>query len=386
LKSKIYKKDIEDYKNHLEYELNKQNRENKPATKRTQLSVIKSLFTYCEIDLPTSFWQRINNYKNSTASKTDTPTPEQLRKIFDNTDLQGRCLFGIMKDSGSRISSVILLKHKDIDINKDFPIITFYYKNVKNGITKKKCITHETKHFLESYFEKHKFKPDDKIFPMTRQNANYKWNCAIEKTNLKQKDTNTNRLTMTTHCLKRFFKVYTSNIDKTLCDYFCEHGNLNDRYYQLPDNLLQKEYSKLSKTLLIYERAYDIDKRIEQLQKESNEKTGQIKILRDKTEQLNSYENRLKQIEKQLDINLNPNNKQTLEGMKFMEKLTPLIFKRLTGRFPTKEENNNMIEAFRNEMPKILDEINMLPTTEQKLNNDITDKIIMDRIKQITKQ
>ena len=282
--SNMYKRDIEDFKNHLSTNNNKYDRDFKPATIRTILSVIKSLFTFNYIDLPDGFWKRTNDFKGYRVSITDTPTPEQLRKILDNTDLQGKCIFGIMKDSGSRINSVILLKRKDIDLGREFPIIRFYYKNVKNGITKKKRITPETKRFLQSYFEKEHFIPEDRIFPMTRQNGNYKWNCAIKKTNLYHKDENTNRLTMTTHCLKRFFKTNTANIDKALCDYFCEHGNLTDRYYDCSDEKLDKEYSKLVNNLLVYERPYDIDSRVKQMQKELSEVKGSNKLLKNKFE------------------------------------------------------------------------------------------------------
>ncbi len=362
--SSMYKRDIEDFKYYLTSNNNKYNRDFKPATIRTILSVIKSLFTYTDIDLPEGYWKRTNNFKNSRTSIADTPTPEQLRKIFDNTDLQGKCIFGIMKDSGSRINSVVLLKRSDIDINREYPIINFYYKNVKNGITKKKRVTPETKHFLQTYFEKYIFKPDDRIFPMTRQNASYKWNCAIEKTKLSKIDLNTNRLTMTTHCLKRFFKTYTANIDKALCDYFCEHGNLNDTYYNAPDDKLDREYSKIVNNLLVYEKPYDTDIRVKQIQKELDESKGSNKIIKEKLTTVENksetYENRLKKIEENLHISTNPNTPQTQNTLNYFKPIMINFVENLTG----KKLTNEQLEEINTGTKFVLNELNKLPADE----------------------
>jgi integrase len=282
-----YKNDLKDFKNKLLNEPNKRGRDNKEPSIRTTLSCIKSLFTYCEIDFPITFWQNLNNFKNNRTSVTETPTPEQLRKILDHTDLQGKCIFLIMATSGSRIDSVIQLKRKDIDMNYEFPRITFSYLTAKNGITKLKRVSPECKRFLESYFINNTFTPDSRLFRMTRQNADYKWKCALKKAGLYKESENTGRATMTTHCLKRFFMTNFSKANfgnnEQWANYFGEHiSDLDRRYKDFDEKFIDEQYSKGVQYLLVYEKSYDTDSRILQLQKDHEIDKGTIKFLTDK--------------------------------------------------------------------------------------------------------
>ncbi len=367
--SKKYKRDIEDYKDHLMYDENKYGSDFKSASIRTILSVIKSCFVYNEIDLPSGFWKKTNDFKNSTTSIIETPTPEQLMRILNNTDIQGKCIFGIMKDSGSRISSVLKLKRKDIVIDREYPKIKFFYKNVKNGTTKTKRVTPETKHFLESLFEKCNFKDNDLIFPMTRQNANYKWECALQKTKLYKKDENTNRATMTTQCLKRFFKGNAFGTNKGLCDFFAEHGNLDQRYINISDEQLDKEYAKIVNSLLVYERPYDTDIRIKQLQKEIEERKGKMKIATDKLTMIENKneenEQRFSKIEKSLNISLNPETPETENTVSFYEGQIPKILKALSNKERTEEEIKNIQNLFRKEVTNALETNRKIPMDEK---------------------
>jgi len=375
---------------------NKYVKDFKSASIRTILSVIKSCFVYNDIDLPSGFWKRTNCFKNSTASVIETPTSEQLRRILDNTDIQGKCIFGIMKDSGSRVSSVLKIKRNDIVIDREYPKIKFFYKNVKNGTTKTKRVTPETKHFLESLFEKHNFKDNDLIFPMTRQNANYKWECALKKTKLYKKDENTNRATMTTdentnratmttQCLKRFFKGNAFGTNKGLCDFFAEHGNLDQRYINISDEQLDKEYAKIVNSLLVYERPYDTDIRIKELQKEKDELKGKLKIISDKLtpieEKKEEYEQRIKNIEKNLNINLNPETKATQNQIQLIESFAPIFYKFAKGKEGTPEQIEKIKNVFKEVTPEVLQNVNELQTAEEKLNPDIVSNIIQTKVK-----
>ena len=369
-----YKNDLKDFKNKLLNSPNKYGRDNKQPSIRTTLSCIKSLFTYSEIDFPTIFWQKLNDFKNIRISVTETPTPETLRKILDHTDIQGKCIFLIMATSGSRIDSVVKLRRKDIDLNHEFPRITFSYKNVKNGITKVKRISHECERFLESYFTKFDFSPNDRIFPMTRQNADYKWKCALKKAKRYRRDENTGRATMTTHSLKRFFKTNFSKANfgnnEQWADYFSDHiSDLDRRYKDYDEKYIDEQYSKGVKYLLVYEKSYDTDIRIKQLQKEKDELKGKVKVLSDKTKLLENYENkfneydgRFKEIEHNLNINLNPETPKTQNWINLFRGLIPQIFKLKNGREPTEEELKKETESFDKQIPVILTKLKGMPT------------------------
>ncbi len=300
--SKKYKNDLKDFKNKLLNLPNKYGRDNKPSSIATTLSCIKSLFTYNEIDFPIAFWKNLNNFKNIRVSVAKTPNTEQLRRILDNTDIQGKCLFLIMSTSGSRISSVLNLKREDIELNHEFPRVTFHFNYVKNKKTKIKRISPECKRFLESYFAKEDFKPSENIFQMTRQNANYKWECALKKAQLFEIDKNTGRATMTTQCLKRYFKTNFSKANfgnnEQWADYFCEHGSdLDNRYKDYDEKFIDDKYSMGVKYLLVYEKSYDTDTRIRQLQKQYDEEKGKTKLLSDKLKEIEpKFETKIKEL------------------------------------------------------------------------------------------
>jgi integrase len=307
--SNKYKKDLQDFKNKLVNEPNKHGTDNKPTSIATALRSIKSLFTYQSIDFPIHFWKSLINFSNDRVSITETPTPEQLRKILDQTDIQGKCLFLIEGTSGSRIDSVLQLRRKDIDMQHDCPRVTFYYKHAKGNRTTIKRISPETKHFLESYLPTiHNF-PETKLFRMTRQNADYKWKCALKKAGLYTLDENTKRCTMTTHCLKRFFKTQFSKANfgnnEQWADYFCEHlSDLDRRYKDYSEEYKDEIYSKGVQYLLVYEKAYDTDLRVKNLQKEVDEAKGTIKILNVKNESIENSLNELEEWKKQLGENI----------------------------------------------------------------------------------
>jgi len=317
-----YKKDLQDFKNKLMNQPNKRGTDNKSTSIRTALSSIKSLFVFSQIDFPTAFWKSLINFDNERKSVTETPSSEQLRKILDHTDIQGKCIFLIMATSGSRIDSVLQLRRKDIDMQHEHPRVTFSYKHAKSWRTKIKRISQECKHHLESYLSSNSFSPESRLFRMTRQNADYKWKCALKKAGLYKLDENTKRCTMTTHSLKRYFKTNFSKANfgnnEQWADYFCEHqSDLDRRYKDYDEKFIDEQYSKGVQYLLVYEKSYDTDSRVQQLQKAYDEVKGKNKFLTDRLSiiegSVDNYEKRFNEIEQNLNISLNPDTPTTKE-------------------------------------------------------------------------
>ncbi len=311
-----YKKDLQNFRSKLLNEPNKMGRMNKETSIGTTLRSVKSLFTFCEIDFPKAFWNRLIDFSNDRKSEAETPTVEQFRKILDNTDIQGKCIFLIMATSGSRIDSVLKLRRKDIDMEHEYPRIVFSYQYVKSGITKVKRVTPECKRFLESYFLLNPLTPEGKVFRMTRQNADYKWKCALKKAKLWKFDNNTGRCTMTTHCLKRFFKSNFDRGNKEWTDYFAEHrSDLDRRYRDYDADVIDEQYAKGVPYLLVYEKPVDVDLRIIQLQKQHRADEGKIdflsKSLTEVRDTVQTYEERLKRVEKNATDFLKSDNPET---------------------------------------------------------------------------
>jgi len=324
--AKQYRTDLEDYKIKLLNEKNKKNTDNKPGSIRTWLSVIRSLFTYNEIEIPTAFWKQLNDFKNLRAGDKETPSAEQIAQIFQHLDLQGKAIFILMATTGSRITSVLKLKRKDIDLAQPYPTIIFRGENLKNKTTKRKKTTSEVKRILEEYIKHHNYQPEDYIFPgkilitqsdnkrkqttdytrpMSKSNAEYKWKHALTKARLFKKNDNTLQATMTPHSLKRFFRTQSSKLNESLSKHFAEHGGLDSRYKDLSDKDLNEEYAKIAPNLFIFERPVDADERIVELQQENEKIRGELKWAKDSAKENKDLKEKYNETAQKLEERMN---------------------------------------------------------------------------------
>jgi integrase len=336
--AKQYRKDLEDYKIKLLNERNKKGTDNKPSTIRTWLSCIRSLFTYNEIELPTAFWKQLNNFKNIRSGDKETPSAEQVAQILQHLDLQGKAIFILMATTGSRITSILKLRRKDIDLASLYPTVIFRGGNVKNKTPKRKKTTSEVKRILEEYLKQHNYQPEDYLFPgkpsviqpdgkkrmianytthMSKSNAEYKWKYALTNAGLFNKNEDTLQATMTPQSLKRFFRTQSSKLNESLSKHFSEHGGLDSRYKDLSDKDLTEEYAKIAPNLHIYERPVDTDVKIIELQKQlknTEDKLSEakrwVKENRDQKEKYSEtaerLEQRMNQIEQNIKDSFNP--------------------------------------------------------------------------------
>lgn len=293
-----YRKDIQFFKNTISNTINKYGRPNGDSYNRTMLIHIKTLLEYYEIELGNQFWKQTNKFKNKRDSIRDPLTPELLRKILDQCNLQSKCIFLLCATTGSRISSILNLKRKHIDMTHHFPRVHFYSETVKNNISKTKFTTPECKHFLESYLKTINLTPNDYIFPalksknknkpMHRSNATHKFNNALTKIDLRKINDNTGQGFITIQNLKSFYKSNFKCSDIQFINYMCEHNSqLDQRYYNKPINELEKLFKEGYKNILVYELAYDTDE-VKRLTKENESLKGQITII---TKQLNETKN-----------------------------------------------------------------------------------------------
>ena len=127
-------------------------------------------------------------------------------------------------------------------------------------------------------------------------------------------------------------------------------------------------------------------KEIKQLQKDKDEMKGKLKIISDKLtpieEKKEEYEQRFKNIEKNLNINLNPETKATQNQIDYLESFAPILYKFAKGEEGTPEQIEKIKKAFKEITPEVLQNINELQTAEEKLNPDIVSNIIQKKLKQ----
>jgi len=191
---------------------------------------------------------------------------------------------------------------------------------------------------------------------------------------------------MGTHSLRRFFednighgklsKYMLNKLTKSEEPYsFKTKNKLEETYLKYMDNLYIFETPKKTKEDL--ERVkYEIAKKDEEIERLKNSLNVLDKGRKSFEEKYNQYDERFKKIEKQLNIQLNPEIKTTQNKIDYVESLAPILYKWAKGKEGSLEQIKIIKEVLREVSPKVLQEINKLPKAEDKLNPDIVQKII----------
>lgn len=131
------------------------------------------------------------------------------------------------------------------------------------------------------------------------------------------------------------------------------------------DNFKIKEELEIVKSKLEHARQFSEDMK--------NDRDVIIKLK-------DEYEKRFKVIGEKLNINLNPETRKTKSQIDFIESLTPTLYKLSKGKDATPEQINNIKEVFRKVVPQVLQDVNKLPKTDDKLDPDIVSEIIQSNI------
>lgn len=414
--SKKYKTDLGNFRIKLMNEPNAQGRKSVSSSIRTQLSCIRSLFTYCEIDLSIGFWKQWNNFKNTRAGIRQTPTHEQIAKILDHLTLQGKIIALLEATTGSRSGSIIKLQRKHITLGDEYPTIRFTARTTKSNRPMIKKTTPETGRLLESYFNEHKFNPEDYIFPgrtkiptphdkhkyrmiedrkkpMTRRNYNDMFTRAIKKAELYEKNDETGQSIMPPHTFKNFFRSKASKGSETLSRYFADHSGLDATYKNLSDKDLSQEYAKISPHLLIYEKPVDTDMTVKELKKEIEKLNGKLKYASDSArenqeakmqyiEQFNRLDAKIQQIEENVKTSFTNQHSQNL-AYKLLEQVINNAADLTPEQKQEKLSHKQAADYFFETLPKIAQQENksiLEIALEITQNPDKIDEILATKI------
>ena len=275
-------KDLKEYWKYL-------NKESKGKTPYVWLSAIKMFLIHnktFELDDVYMKLQR-NGHGNYAVTNTDTPTREELLKIFSYSNPESKAIFMFQLTSGQRIGKVLETTFDNIEMDHDCPRV--FYPHAKQKFIVRTRITPECKKILQEYLDqrekfiairekrgghcREKELDMNKLFPMHLGTANVIWNTMVKNAGLYKLDSNTNKPVFGTHCLRRYFLNHFG--DKEFGDFFSGHITpRNKEYRQYSHEKLDEIYKEHIAELNIFESNPDLtehNQRITQLEKEVNE-------------------------------------------------------------------------------------------------------------------
>jgi len=257
-----------------------------PKTYRQAKASISKLLKTQKIVLNDLFWDDLNKLlpKDETATNFDMLDKNNLEKIFSCLNNQGKSIFLIQLSSGCRLDEILELKMEDIDISHEFPRFRISTDNSKNGHLVNKRMSPEAKKFYKFYLNdrpkwlesknnrskgKGKTGIDGRAFPMSKQNAIDKWNNAVKKAGLFEKDSVTGLSRTGSHMLRKYFRKQCKlSGNNDFGRWMSNHGRNIDNTY-IFDNFTPKEiddeYSKVVENLLIFGKTDVTDTKVKKL-------------------------------------------------------------------------------------------------------------------------
>jgi integrase len=236
-------------------------------------SAISKLLKTHNIILSQRFLEDLRNLlpKNEVITSFEIPTLKQLETIINQLDVQGKAMFLTQFSSGSRIEEILSIRLEDLELDHKYPRFKIRYESSKNGkFTIKRC-SPEAKKWIQEYLKirdewleskRNKTKgrgrngEQGRLFPMSIQNSNDKWNNALKKAGLYKKDTSSGIATMSTHCLRKLFRKQCKKAEQTdFGRWMANHGRNIDNTYIYDDynpEEIDEEYSKIVPNLLLF--------------------------------------------------------------------------------------------------------------------------------------
>jgi integrase len=301
------------------------------------LNVIKTIFNAVKqflfkMDKCTKtleFWDTLKDRTRnaSTMIDDDTPNRQDIKKILQHGNTRARAMFLIQACTGCRIGELVALFPEDIHLDENPVRVNFTRSYDVSKPTRTKLFTkNKNKHdgFLtqeavesyEAYMKERealfkrairvmpkRYRPvkitgnkkldnknineyvqqERRIFPYSDNTVRLIWSNIIKKTDLFRKDSNTNRLTLHPHCLRKFFRSYLGNVD--LAEHLMGHGGYLTSYRDMKKEDLGKHFLKYAQNVTIFGGTIDSE-RLNGLQDQLLEKDKQLKEMKNTIDEL----------------------------------------------------------------------------------------------------
>lgn len=262
-----------------------------PKTRKLKISVVRVFLMENGVELPGAFWRRLRDrVKGSRALTMDRPpTTEELRKILNLMDIKGKALFLVLASSGMRIGEALKLQVSDFELGASPAKVNIRGAYTKTGNSRVSFISSEAREAIEQWMKvredylrqasgrswKHsKTVEDPRMFPFDLPTAYAMWKNALAKAGLMQKDSQTERLVLHPHTLRKFFRSKLGTaIPVDVVEALMGHeGYLTEAYRKYSQEDLADFYKKGEHALLVFGNGKDLAK----LKAEIDEKNKQL--------------------------------------------------------------------------------------------------------------
>ena len=257
-------------------------------TTKSCINTIKLFFYVYDKETKTlDIWDTLSSRLRGANKESEETALERgdIKKILEYSDESGRAIFLVLASSGCRVRELTLLELDDIKLNENPVRIHFRGETTKNGKQRDTFITPEAKESLLKWLEVRKKylssnrgcytvrdKNDNRVFPMTVNNIEYKWKMLVKKAGFDSRDRKTRRLKSHIHSLRKFFRSNFGNVD--LAEHLIGHSGYLSTYRQHSTKQLAEEYTKNMKNVTIFESTdlQETNKEIEALKRQLEKK------------------------------------------------------------------------------------------------------------------
>jgi integrase len=250
---------LEEYKRKLLFE----NRSN--ASIREVINYVKTWLKVNGIKLD------LNNFtlpRTKIREKDEIPTDEQLKLMMSHATLRMKTAIAILASSGIRVSALLGLKLKDVELDYDASGISKIVvpENLsKNGFSYITFMSSEATKLLKSYLEYRKKKLHESIDgesfvivgkskkPMKYAAFRTAWKRLLKKCNLAKKSYKFHVYHV--HVLRKWFRTKAEELSPSIRERLLGHkgGYLDESYFRVTEEQLLNGYKEIHASLLISE-------------------------------------------------------------------------------------------------------------------------------------
>jgi len=195
-----------------------------PKTRQGRISVLRQFYQYHEVPAPPQLWKRLRGRGRGTRPLTmdQPPTPAELRMILTHARLPYRAIYLVLATSGLRVGELQQLTLRDVDLSKDPAVIKVRGETSKTGNSRVTFMNGEAKEavlewlkvreaFMRAlevkHYKKGKASLADSLFLVTYGPMNVAWRLALRKSNLSERDPQTEIHVRHVHTLRKFFRT-----------------------------------------------------------------------------------------------------------------------------------------------------------------------------------
>jgi integrase len=253
-------------------------------------------------------WEKVEVGRSDRVEVEELPNKETLRKILASGDLAEKTFALIAISSGLRIGSILRLRLKDIDLEREIPLVSPPPETTKNRRRFHTFISPEAKETLLQYLkdrelrarklrqgrnlppsveERLKVGPESFVIVAERPlgapirdiaSGDRRWMNMVSRAGFNRKVRTRNTLHF--HVLRKFFKTWAtvSGVPSDLVEYFMGHRSGLTQTYFLPEGVerppedilkrLEEEYRKALPALTVMSDAEQVKRLEETIEKE----------------------------------------------------------------------------------------------------------------------